>query len=101
METESNAIIIGSSAVMSTGINIKSLHNIIFAINGKSVIRILQSIGRAIRLHEDKEKAQIYDIIDDLTVGKHQNFAVKHFLERIKIYTEQSFEYKIKSLDFS
>lgn len=101
VETESNAIIIGSSAVMSTGINIKSLHNIIFAINGKSVIRILQSIGRAIRLHEDKEKAQIYDIIDDLTVGKHQNFAVKHFLERIKIYTEQSFEYKIKSLDFS
>lgn len=100
VETEKDAIIIGSSSIMSTGINIKSLHNIIFAVNGKSIIRVLQSIGRAIRLHESKHKAQIYDIIDDLTFKKHQNFMVKHFLERIKIYNEQQFEYKIKSIDF-
>ena len=100
VDTEKDAIIIGSSAIMSTGINIKSLTNIIFAINGKSSIRLLQSVGRSLRLHEDKEKAKIFDIVDDLSVGKHRNFTLQHFLERVKIYDQEQFEYKIKNIDF-
>ncbi len=100
VETEQNAIIIASIATTGTGVSIKNLHNIIFCLGTKSSIRILQAIGRAIRLHDSKEKATIYDIVDNLTIKKHQNFAVKHFLERVKVYNEQQFNYKIKNIPF-
>ena len=100
METEKNAIIVGSSSIMSTGISIKNLHNIIFAISGKSRIRTLQSIGRVLRLHKDKNIATLFDIVDDLSFGKHQNFTLKHFLERVKMYNQERFEYKLKKIDF-
>ena len=101
METEKNAIVVASSGTMSTGVSIKNLHNIIFAISGKSRIRTLQSIGRVLRLHENKEIATLYDIVDDLSVGKHQNFSLKHFLERVKMYNQEQFDYKLKKIDFS
>lgn len=85
---------------MSTGVSIKNLHNIIFAISGKSRIRNLQSIGRVLRLHESKEAATLYDIVDDLSVGKHQNFTLGHFLERVKTYNQERFEYKIIQVPF-
>lgn len=100
METEKNAIIVGSSSIMSTGISIKNLHNIIFAISGKSRIRNLQSIGRVLRLHDEKDTAVLYDIADNLSIGKHQNFTISHFLERIKTYDQEQFDYKIINVDF-
>lgn len=100
LETETNAILIASVKIMGTGTSIKNLHNIIFAINGKSSIRILQSIGRALRLHNSKEKATIWDIVDDATYKSHQNFLLKHFIERVKIYNKEQFDYKIKKIDF-
>lgn len=101
IETETNAIIVASSSIMSTGVSIKNLHNIIFAISGKSRIRTLQSIGRVLRLHQSKEKAVLYDIVDDLSVGKHKNFTLNHFLERVKMYNQEQFEYVLKSIDFN
>jgi superfamily II DNA or RNA helicase len=100
METESNAIIVASVGTMSTGVSIKNLHNIIFAISGKSRIRNLQSIGRVLRLHNEKEIATLYDIVDDLSVGKHQNFTLLHFLERVKTYSQEKFEFKLKKIPF-
>lgn len=100
METEKDAIIVASSGTMSTGVSIKNLHNIIYAISGKSRIRNLQSIGRVLRLHEEKELATLYDIADNLSIGKHQNFTLSHFLERIKTYDQEQFDYKIINVDF-
>lgn len=100
MEHENNAIIVASSGTMSTGVSIKNLHNIIFAISGKSRIRNLQSIGRVLRLHESKESATLYDIVDDLSVGRHQNFTLGHFLERVKTYNQEHFNYKIITVPF-
>ena len=100
METESNAIIVASSGTMATGVSIKNLHNIIFAISGKSRIRNLQSIGRVLRLHHEKEIATLFDIVDDLSTGKHQNFTLLHFLERVKIYSQEQFDFKIKKIGF-
>lgn len=100
METESNAIIVASVGTMSTGVSIKNLHNIIFAISGKSRIRNLQSIGRVLRLHKEKEIATLYDVVDNLSVGKHQNFTLSHFLERVKTYNQEQFDYKIINVDF-
>jgi len=99
LEQESNAILIASVKIMGTGTSIKNLHNIIFAVNGKSCIRILQSIGRALRLHKDKNKATIYDIVDDASINKHQNFLLKHFIERAKLYNSEKFDYKITKID--
>lgn len=94
-EKELNAIIVASSGVFSTGINIKNLENIIFASPTKSRIKVLQSIGRTLRIGDRSDKAKLYDIVDDLTYKSHKNFAIKHFLERIKIYNEEKFVYKL------
>lgn len=80
--------------------SIKNLHNIIFAISGKSRIRNLQSIGRVLRLHNEKEIATLYDIVDDLSVGRHQNFTLLHFLERVKTYSQEKFDFKLKKIPF-
>jgi len=95
MEIENDAIIVASFGTFSTGINIRNLHNIIFAMPTKSSIRTLQSIGRGLRQSEGKEIATLYDIADDLRVGKHMNYTLKHFVERTKIYNEEQFPFKI------
>lgn len=95
MEKESNAIVVASFGVYSTGINIRNLHNIIFASPTKSKIRSLQSIGRGLRTNENKDVATLFDISDDLRHGKKENFTLKHFYERVKIYDEESFPYKL------
>ena len=95
METENNAIVVASYGTFSTGINIRNLHNIVFASPSKSRIRNLQSIGRGLRQSETKSKAVLYDIADDLRTKDYVNFTLKHFTERIKIYNEERFPYKI------
>jgi superfamily II DNA or RNA helicase len=95
VEEESNAIIVASFGVYSTGVNIRNLHNIIFASPSKSRVRNLQSIGRGLRQSEGKTKATLYDIADDIRHNKHVNFTLKHFMERTKIYTEEKFKFKL------
>ena len=95
MEIENDAIIVASFGTFSTGINIRNLHNIIFAMPTKSSIRTLQSIGRGLRQSDGKEIATLYDIADDLRYKKHMNYTLKHFLERTKIYNEEKFPFKI------
>ena len=95
METENDAIIVASYGTFSTGINIRNLHNIIFASPSKSRVRSLQSIGRGLRNSEGKDKATLYDIADDFRIGKHMNFTLRHFVERTKIYNEEKFPFKI------
>jgi superfamily II DNA or RNA helicase len=94
METENDAIVVASFGTFSTGINIRNLHNIIFASPSKSRVRNLQSIGRGLRQSEKKERATLYDIADDLRWKKHMNFTLRHFVERVKIYTEEKFNFK-------
>ena len=94
-ERENNAIIIASYGVFSTGINIKNLHNVIFASPSKSRIRNLQSIGRVLRKNINKNKATLYDIADDCTYNSKKNYTLNHFIERIKIYNEEKFNYDI------
>ena len=95
MEKENDAIIVASYGTFSTGINIRNLHNIIFASPSKSRVRNLQSIGRGLRNSEGKSIATLYDIADDLIYKKHINFTLKHFVERVKIYNEEKFPFKI------
>ena len=95
VEKENDAIIVASYGVFSMGINIKRLHNIIFASPYKSQIKVLQSIGRGLRLAEDKIECNLFDIADDMSYNKNRNFTLKHLEERVKIYSKQEFDYEI------
>jgi len=98
-EKENNAIIVASYGTFSTGINIRNLHNIVFASPSKSRIRNLQSIGRGLRKGDNKEEATLFDIADDFRIGKFTNFTLKHFIERCKIYDEEKFTYKFYNIE--
>ena len=97
-ETERDAIIVASYGVFSTGINIRNLHNIVFASPSKSRIRNLQSIGRGLRLSDTTDKTTLYDIADDLRWKNRKNYAYRHHEDRLKIYDEEKFPYKIHKI---
>ena len=94
-EGESDAIIVASFGTFSTGINIPSLENIIFASPSKSKIRNLQSIGRGLRLKDGKTECKLYDISDDLHWKSWKNHTLNHAAERYKTYAEEQFEIKL------
>jgi len=97
-EKEKDAIIVASYGTFSTGINIKNLHNVIFASPSKSRIRNLQSIGRVLRKSKDKTSAMLYDIADDITYNSKKNYTLNHLIERIKIYKEEDFNYELSHI---
>jgi len=97
-EQEDNAIIVASYGTFSTGINIKRLHNVIFASPSKSRIRNLQSIGRVLRKGNGKVKATLYDIADDISTKSRKNYTLNHLIERIKVYNEENFNYDIVNI---
>ena len=95
VEKESNAIIVASFGTFSTGINIRNLNNVIFASPSKSRVRNLQSIGRGLRTSETKKDATLFDIADDMSWKSKKNYTLLHFMERIKTYNEEKFNYKL------
>jgi len=99
VESGTDNIILASYGTFSTGVNIKRLDNIIFASPSKSKIRNLQSIGRVLRKGNGKDKATLYDIVDNLQWKQKENFAVKHFKERVKIYSDEEFDFRIYNVD--
>ena len=98
-EKERDAIIVASYGTFSTGVNIRNLHNIIFASPSKSRIRNLQSIGRGLRIGENKDEAVLFDISDDFRIGKYTNYTLKHFVDRVKIYDDEKFKYKFYNIE--
>jgi superfamily II DNA or RNA helicase len=95
VEKEADAIVVASLGTFSTGINIKNLHNIIFASPSKSQIKILQSIGRSLRIADNGRSAALYDIADDLHWKSRKNHTLGHAAERIQIYNKEMFTYKV------
>ena len=98
-EKSDNAIIVASYGTFSTGINIRNLHNLVFASPSKSRIRNLQSIGRGLRLKDDNSAATLYDIADDISYNGKENYTLQHFKERINIYNGEDFNYEIHNVE--
>lgn len=100
IEKETNSILVASYGTLSTGVNIKSLQYVIFASPYKSEIKVLQSIGRILRLKDGKSKAILFDIVDDFRYKKSVNYSFEHFSQRFDIYKREKFpvtisEYKL------
>ena len=93
VDKEKEAILVASYGTCSTGINIRNINNIIFTSPSKSVVRVLQSIGRGLRRSESEDSVKLYDIADNLSYKKHTNHTMRHLDERIKIYTNEKFDY--------
>jgi len=110
-ENNNGVVIVATYGTMSTGINIKKLHHIIAASSYKSKIKVLQSIGRGLRLHKSKNKMIWWDIVDDMRYKKQKrknqtseigyNYMFEQFLARITYYKEQDFKYINKRVDLS
>ena len=94
VEKQKNSITVASLGTFSTGINIRNLHNIVFASPSKSQIRVLQSIGRGLRKTDDGKDTTLYDIIDDISWKSKKNFGILHADERLRIYGREKFNHK-------
>ena len=99
VEGMSNSITVASLGTFSTGINIRNLHNIVFASPSKSQIRVLQSIGRGLRKSDDGSTTTLYDISDDISWRNRKNYTLLHSFERLKMYQKEEFEYSTVKLD--
>lgn len=99
VETQKDAIIVASMGTFSTGINIRNLHNIIFASPSKSQIKVLQSIGRGLRKSDDGSTTKLFDLADDIHWETRKNFTLLHCFERVKIYKQQQFNYTITQVN--
>lgn len=97
-ENNNNSVLVASYGVFSTGINIKNIHNIIFAFPSKSKVRLFQSIGRSLRLHKSKKKAVIYDLGDNINGI---NYTLNHYKERKKHYDSENYVYKTYQVNLS
>jgi len=91
-------ILIASFGTLSTGVSIKAIFNVIFADSFKSEQIIIQSIGRALRLHKDKSTAYIFDLVDVFTENNPKNILYRHFLERKKFYFKREYPYSTKTI---
>ena len=80
LEESDGNILLAQSATFATGINIKRLENLVFLTSSKSFSRVIQSIGRTLRLHESKSEAHLID------VSWNMKYSQKHLKERLKIY---------------
>jgi superfamily II DNA or RNA helicase len=97
-EREDGVIVLGTSGCVSTGLSIRKLRNLIFAHPSKSIIKILQAVGRILRLHNEKGDSHVYDIVDNLSHDDKPNFALRHAVERLKIYRESEFPVAFKKI---
>lgn len=98
METKNNIVLLATFATVAAGVNIKNLPNVFFASSYKSKVKVLQAIGRGLRLHKNKKCLKLYDIIDDVSFRTKEvifiNYSLKHSKERQKYYDEQSWPCK-------
>ena len=63
-----------------------------FAGGGKAKVKIIQSIGRGLRLHKDKKGVIIIDIADML------HYSLQHYKKRLLLYKGEKINYGIKKI---
>jgi superfamily II DNA or RNA helicase len=89
-----NAIMIATYGTTSTGINIARIFNLILLEPGKSFVRVIQSIGRGLRMANDKDSVNIFD------VSSKCKFSNRHLLKRKKFYTDVKYPFSIEKVTY-
>jgi superfamily II DNA or RNA helicase len=87
-------VLIASFGTLSTGVSINAIFNVVFADSFKSEQIIIQSIGRALRKHDQKQIATIFDIVDVFSSTNMNNILYNHYKERQKFYTKRKYPFK-------
>lgn len=101
MKTGEGKVLVASFGTFSEGISIDNIHNIYFVESYKSEKIIKQSLGRGVRIHENKDKVRIIDFVDDFTWKSAPNYLMEHSVERIKIYEKEKFPYTIYDINLA
>jgi len=99
-KSDKRRIMVASYATFSTGIDINNLYNIFLVESYKSEVFIKQSIGRGMRLLLGKKVVNVIDFIDDFSIGRFQNYTLKHSIDREEIYKQEKYKYKKIYVDF-
>jgi superfamily II DNA or RNA helicase len=98
-EIEATKVLVASYGTLSTGVSINAIFNVVFADSFKSEQIIIQSIGRVLRLHPDKEKALVFDLVDVFDSSDMGNILYSHFKERQSFYEKRKYPYKILKMN--
>lgn len=101
MEKETNVVVFATYGIFSVGISVKNIDHLVFASSTKSIIRVLQSIGRALRVSQRKKMATAWDIVDNLSTNNRINYSIKHYLQRQEIFEREEFPIKVIEVPIS
>ena len=96
-DPEKRHIIVASAGVFSTGVSIKRIDALVFAMSMKSSIKTRQFIGRLLRIGNGSDNTVVYDISDKL-VTSGENYTLRHFLKRCEYYAADKFKISIKTI---
>lgn len=91
---ENVKILVASFGTLSTGVSITAIFNVVFADSFKSEQIIIQSIGRALRKHDQKKVATIFDLVDVFNPNQMNNILYNHYKERQKFYLKRKYPFK-------
>jgi superfamily II DNA or RNA helicase len=100
-KTDRVKILIASFATLGTGVSINAINNVIFTQSFKKEQIIIQSIGRALRLHKDKKMAYVFDLVDIFNFDDYEykvkksfkNILLTHGEKRRKIYNTEDYPF--------
>lgn len=81
-EKSDGNVLFSNVQIMSTGVSIKRLHNVVFCFSSKSTTRVIQSIGRVLRLYKGKDEANLIDCVFNTKYSR------RHYKERLRLYKE-------------
>ena len=76
-----------ATTIFDEGVDVPALAKVILASGGKSAVKLIQRVGRSLRLHKNKKEAIIIDFCDG-----HHSLLAKHADERRKVWRDQQFQ---------
>ena len=83
LENTNGNVLVAQAVTASVGLNIRNLNGIAFAFAGKSFIRVIQSIGRVIRLKDDGSTSTLFELYFNT------RYSDQHHREKMDILRDQ------------
>lgn len=94
VQSATGKIIVATYGVAAVGINIPRIFNLVLLEAGKSFVRVIQSIGRGIRVAEDKDFVQVYDLTSKM------KFSSRHLTKRKSYYRDANYPFKVTKVTY-